>query len=176
MNKRRQTLKPLENKGFFCLSLLYRNGILTPVCSFTWAFLSWPCRSAWGTKRYRPHLNFMAICTRMCMAMWPNSFRTVLLLICPRQHGKMHKKAYNFGMWYTSGTLEQNKSPESQYLQGFPGFLQLFKLGVSFVALNYICLSFMQIHTVFYFNYIIYSGLLIFCCQNVATLSKTLGQ
>lgn len=26
MNKRRQTLKPLENKGFFCLSLLYRNG------------------------------------------------------------------------------------------------------------------------------------------------------
>nr|DAK05061.1 MAG TPA: hypothetical protein [Bacteriophage sp.] len=40
----------------------------------------------------------------------------------------MHKKAYNFGMWYTSGTLGQNKSPESQYLQGFPGFLQLFKL------------------------------------------------
>lgn len=28
MNKRRQTLKPLENKGFFCLSLLYRNGTL----------------------------------------------------------------------------------------------------------------------------------------------------
>jgi len=27
LNKRRQTLKPLENKGFFCLSLLYRNGI-----------------------------------------------------------------------------------------------------------------------------------------------------
>lgn len=26
LNKRRQTLKPLENKGFFCLSLLYRNG------------------------------------------------------------------------------------------------------------------------------------------------------
>ena len=45
----------------------------------------------------------------------------------------------------------------------------LFKLGVSFVVLNYISLSFMQIHTVFYFNYIIYSGLLIFCCQNVAT-------
>ena len=33
-----------------------------------------------------------------------------------------------------------------------------------------ICLSFMQIHALFYFNYIIYSGLLIFCCQNVATL------
>ncbi|RGC77132.1 hypothetical protein DW669_13130 [Lachnospiraceae bacterium AM25-17] len=48
-------------------------------------------------------------------------------------------------------------------------FCLLFKLGVSFVALNYISLSFMQIHTVFYFNYIIYSGLLIFCCQNVAT-------
>lgn len=59
MNKRRQTLKPLENKGFFCLSLLYRNGILTPACSFTWAFLSWPCRSAWGTKRYKPPWSYM---------------------------------------------------------------------------------------------------------------------
>ena len=52
----------------------------------------------------------------------------------------------------------------------------LFKLGVSLVVINCICLSFMQIHTDFYFDYIIYSGLLIFCCQNVATLSKTLGQ
>ena len=43
-------------------------------------------------------------------------------------------------------------------------------LGVSFAIINYICLSFMQIHTVFYFNYINYSGLLIFCCQYVATL------
>ena len=45
----------------------------------------------------------------------------------------------------------------------------LFKLGVSLVVINCICLSFMQIHTDFYFDYIIYSGLLIFCCQNVAT-------
>lgn len=28
LNRRRQTLKPLENQGFFRLSLLYRNGIL----------------------------------------------------------------------------------------------------------------------------------------------------
>ena len=28
---------------------------------------------------------------------------------------KMHKKAYNFGMWYTSGTLGQNKSLEPQF-------------------------------------------------------------
>jgi len=45
----------------------------------------------------------------------------------------------------------------------------LFELGVSLVVINCICLSFMQIHTDFYFDYIIYSGLLIFCCQNVAT-------
>ena len=38
-----------------------------------------------------------------------------------------------------------------------------------FVIINCICLIFMLIHAVFYFNYIIYSGLLIFCCQNVAT-------
>ncbi len=43
------------------------------------------------------------------------------------------------------------------------------ELGVFFIALNYICLSFMQIHAHFYINYIIYYGLLIFCCQNVAT-------
>lgn len=43
------------------------------------------------------------------------------------------------------------------------------KLGVSFVVFNHICLSFMQIHTCFYFNYINYSALLIFCCQYIAT-------
>ncbi len=45
-----------------------------------------------------------------------------------------------------------------------------FILGVFFVVANYICLIFMQIHALFYFNYIIYSDLLIFCCQNVAKL------
>lgn len=141
---------------------------LTPACSFTWDFLSWPCRSAWDTNRYRPHLNFMAICTRMCMAMWPNSFRTVLL-ICLRQHGKMHKKAYNFGMWYTSGTLGQNKSLEPQFLQRFPGFLQLFEFGFVIVILKHIYLSFMTFQPIFYLCYIYYSGSLILCCQYVAT-------
>lgn len=46
----------------------------------------------------------------------------------------------------------------------------LFKLGVFFAILNCIYLSFIQIHVVFYFNYIIYSSLLIFRCQNVARL------
>lgn len=35
-------------------------------------------------------------------------------------------------------------------------------------SINYICLVYMQIHALFYFNYIIYSGLLVFCCQYVA--------
>ena len=52
---------------------------------------------------------------------------------------------------------------------GFPALFFLFELGVSFVVINYICLSFIQIHAAFYFDYINYSGLLIFCCQNVAT-------
>ena len=34
-----------------------------------------------------------------------------------------------------------------------------------FVSLNWICLGFMQIHTYFYINYVIYSGLLIFCLK-----------
>lgn len=53
---------------------------------------------------------------------------------------------------------------------------ELSKLGVFFVVLNCICLGFMQFHATFYFNYIIYSDLLIFRCQNVAakiSLSET---
>ena len=46
----------------------------------------------------------------------------------------------------------------------------LLELGVSFVVINYICLSFLQIHAVLYFNYIIYSGLLIFYFQNVTAI------
>lgn len=46
--------------------------------------------------------------------------------------------------------------------------LKSLKLGVPFVVSNYIYLSFVQIHALFYFNYIIYSGLLVFCCQYVA--------
>ncbi len=44
----------------------------------------------------------------------------------------------------------------------------LLALGVFIVIDNCIWLSFMQIHAYFYFYYIIYYGLLIFCCQNVA--------
>ena len=46
--------------------------------------------------------------------------------------------------------------------------MQLFPLGVFIVALKYICLSFATITPDFYFNYIDYFDLLIFCCQNVA--------
>lgn len=67
---------------------------------------------------------------------------------------------------------EHPDSPQNLYLWAFSQFSPLLKLGVSFVVLNYIYLSFMQIHAVFYFNYINYSGLLIFCCQNVATYIK----
>ena len=67
------------------------------------------------------------------------------------------------------GSRRDKAIPETPILSAFPGFYPLLELGVFFVALNCICLSFIQIHTYFYFNYIIYNGLLIFCCQNVAT-------
>ncbi len=53
-------------------------------------------------------------------------------------------------------------------LSAFPASCPLLELGVFFVVINCFCLSFMQIHAHFYINYIIYNGLLIFCCQNVA--------
>lgn len=63
--------------------------------------------------------------------------------------------------------------PEMPILSASPASCPLLELGVFFVVINYICLSFMQIHAVIYFNYINYSGLLIFCCQNVATYPLT---
>lgn len=63
-------------------------------------------------------------------------------------------------------------SRETQCLCGLPAPCLLFKLGVFPDIINYFCLSFMQIPAAFYFKYIIYSGLLIFCCQNVATHIK----
>ena len=64
---------------------------------------------------------------------------------------------------------EHPDSPQNLYLWAFSQFSPLLKLGVFFVIINYIYLSFVQIHAILYFNYINYSGLLIFCCQNVAT-------
>jgi hypothetical protein len=69
---------------------------------------------------------------------------------------------------YQKGITPHIKSREVRCLCGFPAFCLLFELGVFFVVLNCICLSFMRIHVLFYINYIIYYGLLIFCCQNVA--------
>ena len=48
-------------------------------------------------------------------------------------------------------------------------FLYLLELGVFPDVINYICLGFVWIHADIYFYYISYFGLLIFCCQNVAT-------
>ncbi len=51
LNRRRQTLKPLENQGFFRLSLLYRNGTSMPPSCWPWASPISTPRSAWGTVR-----------------------------------------------------------------------------------------------------------------------------
>lgn len=68
-----------------------------------------------------------------------------------------------------SALKPHNKSPETRINAEFPSSIFLLKLGVFFIVINCICLSFMQIHTDFYSNYIIYFALLIFCCQDVAT-------
>jgi uncharacterized membrane protein YvlD (DUF360 family) len=64
------------------------------------------------------------------------------------------------------------KLPQALKNQGLWEFWYLLKLGVFFVVINCICLIFTQILALFYFNYIIYYGLLIFCCQNVAIILK----
>lgn len=81
-------------------------------------------------------------------------------------HG-IYGKCLNMNFKTISG--RKKKGWKVSILRTFQPKCPLLKLGVSFVVINYVCLSFIQIHAVFYFNYIIYSGLLIFCCQNVAT-------
>ena len=100
-------------------------------------------------KRCKPLWSCTVICTRMCMATWHNSCRKAPANIWPRQHGKMHKKNSNFKMWYTSGTLRQNKSPDSLYLQGFPGFCQLFEFANE-ILLLYIFVSALWFYLVLY--------------------------
>ncbi len=51
---------------------------------------------------------------------------------------------------------------------GFWRFNRLLELGKLTRQLNLFCLSFMCVLPLFYFNYTIYFGLLIFCCQSVA--------
>ena len=49
LNQHRQTPKPLENKGFFRLSLLYRNGTPVPVCCLPGASSLKKSANGWGT-------------------------------------------------------------------------------------------------------------------------------
>lgn len=53
---------------------------------------------------------------------------------------------------------------------GVLGFRTLFKLGKSLAILKHIHLRFVWKMPLFYLNYTFYSGLLIFCCQGVATI------
>ena len=66
----------------------------------------------------------------------------------------------------------KKKDRKTLILKAFQSKCPLFKFGAFFVVLKYICLISVQIYADFYFNYIIYSGLLILCCQNVAKNSN----
>ncbi len=63
------------------------------------------------------------------------------------------------------------KQSRKRLFSAFPGFYPLLELGVLFAVISYFYLSFVQIHAHSYFNYIIYCGLLIFCCQNIAAFT-----
>ena len=60
--------------------------------------------------------------------------------------------------------------PQSLYLWAFPQFFKLLKLGKFEGVSKHICLVFISFLPVFYLCYIYYFGLLIFCCQFVASL------
>lgn len=52
----------------------------------------------------------------------------------------------------------------------FSAMRAAYKLGKFLANIKHICLSSAQKMPIFYLNYTFYSGLLIFCCQSVATL------
>ena len=84
LNRRRQTLKPLENQGFFRLSLLYRNGIPTPPFSLSRAFLPFWWPSGWGMRKSRPRSAPMPTSTLTNSGSWwthsPSGKAVTLLL------------------------------------------------------------------------------------------------
>lgn len=65
-------------------------------------------------------------------------------------------------------TQQKKKKPTKPVNSSFVSIFPLFKLGKLTHRLNLFYLSFMCFLPLFYFNYIIYFGLLIFCCQSVA--------
>jgi hypothetical protein len=81
------------------------------------------------------------------------------------------------GTWVGAFTYYQNMyhNKRKSFINGlftpFKKLCLLFELGKSKGILKYICLSFVPFLPLFYFNCIYYFGLLIFCCQFVASLS-----
>ena len=65
LNRRRQTLKPLENQGFFRLSLLYRNGTVVQACFLQTAYRWNKFKSGWGTVIFPPPLTFTPTLTTL---------------------------------------------------------------------------------------------------------------
>ena len=74
-----------------------------------------------------------------------------------------------------SPQIEPNQShlikqmPETRLNTGFRHFNSLFKLGKLLFYIKLFCLGFAAKMPIFYFYYIFYFGLLIFCRQSVAT-------
>ena len=77
----------------------------------------------------------------------------------------------NFKNVFSINLVSQSKrkSRFPQYLQGISALKLLFKLGKSLPYLKLFCLSFIWNLPIFYFICTFYFGLLIFCCQSVAT-------
>jgi hypothetical protein len=69
LNRRRQTLKPLENQGFFRLSLLYRNGTATFPFLSTWAIPPLPSAIVWDTKAWKSPTG-TCTCFLLCRRKW----------------------------------------------------------------------------------------------------------
>ena len=69
----------------------------------------------------------------------------------------------------TISITRKNKIPETLVNKGLLGFCSLFKLGKSKGVAKHIRLVFISFLPLFYLCYIYYFGLLIFCCQFVAT-------
>lgn len=64
LNRRRQTLKPLENQGFFRLSLLYRNGTYTQACSSMRALMWLQYRGICDTSRLQRQRTSTVLCSK----------------------------------------------------------------------------------------------------------------
>ena len=130
LNRRRQTLKPLENQGFFRLSLLYRNGTRSPANPSLAAFPPRRFRKRWAITPSRFHWMYTRTSLTQCMTKqrpecnkesWNErgKYRNDFRFQQEHSETELWSKLWSNGHLTKSRILTKQKPLKTQCFQGF---------------------------------------------------------